>query len=300
MAERRARAGGVPHVPRGDLWEWIQRRTAVALAQGVLEPIQTETVRAPDGGIPFVVRVVSALAARKRRLAARSESHNPFLPADPSLIVGAIGESHLCVLNRFPVIEHHALIVTRDFEDQEAPLTRADFEAAWDCLREMGGLVFYNAGLAAGASQKHRHLQLVPTPLVEPPFATPFDAVQGDADFTGEIGRVSALPFLHGLCRLRAISEKPPDDAADVLFALYLELARAFGCHRHGQPYNLLVCREWMLLVPRSRGQWRGVGVNGLGFAGALMVPGAAELEVLRAEGPLRVLARVAVPLAAG
>jgi sulfate adenylyltransferase (ADP) / ATP adenylyltransferase len=297
MADARARAGAVVHVPRGGLWEAIQRRSELALARGALEPIATETVQVPDGGIPFVVRAVSALASRRRRLAARDPAHDPFLTPDPELVVGAIGQSHLCVLNRFPVIPHHALIVTREFQDQEAPLGRADFAAAWTCLREMGGLAFYNAGEAAGASQKHRHLQLVPTPLVEPPLATPLDAVQGDAEFANEIGRIRALPFLHGLCRLRAIESRSPEQAADVLLALYLELARAFGCQRHGQPYNLLLCREWMLLVPRARGVWRGVGVNGLGFAGALMVPGAAELEVVRREGPLRVLAHVAVPV---
>ncbi|MGH7337244.1 MAG: phosphorylase, partial [Myxococcota bacterium] len=100
-----------------------------------------------------------------------------------------------------------------------------------------------------------------------------------------------------GLSRLRAIANQPPGEAAEVLLGLYRQLARAFGCHRHGQPYNLLVCRDWMLIVPRARAQWRGVNVNGLGFAGALMVPGREELEVLRREGPLRVLAHVAVPI---
>jgi len=110
--------------------------------------------------------------------------------------------------------------------------------------------------------------------------------------------RVPSLPFLHGLSRLRAIADQPPAAASEVLFGLYRQLARAFGCHRHGQPYNLLVTPDWMLIVPRARAQWRGVNVNGLGFAGALMVPGRAELEVVRREGPLRVLAHVAVPLA--
>ena len=139
----------------------------------------------------------------------------------------------------------------------------------------------------------------MPTPIADPPLATPFDAVQADAHFDGGIGRVASLPFLHGLGRLRAIANQPPAEAAEVLLGLYRQLARAFGCHRHGQPYNLLVCRDWMLIVPRARAQWRGVNVNGLGFAGALMVPGREELEVLRREGPLRVLAHVAVPLAA-
>jgi ATP adenylyltransferase/5',5'''-P-1,P-4-tetraphosphate phosphorylase II len=37
--------------------------------------------------------------------------------------------------------------------------------------------------------------------------------------------------------------------------------------------------------------------MNALGFAGAIMVPGSAELEILRREGPLRVLAHLAVPI---
>lgn len=298
MADVHAPYGAPARIARGDLWGAIARRSGAARSTGALEPIATETFPAHDGGIPFVVRVASALAARQRRLAARSDDRraNPFLPADPELIVGAIGESHFCVLNKFPVIAHHALIITRDFQDQEAPLDRGDFEALWTCLRE-GGLAFYNAGAAAGASERHRHLQLVPTPIADPPLATPFDAVQADAHFDGSIGRVASLPFLHGLGRLRAIANQSPAEAAEVLLGLYQQLARAFGCHRHGQPYNLLVCRDWMLIVPRARAQWRGVNVNGLGFAGALMVAGREELEVLRREGPLRVLAHVAVPL---
>lgn len=298
MADARAPFGGSARVARGDLWAAIARRSGTALEVGALEPIETEMFPALDGGIPFVVRIATSLAARKQRLAARSDDRraNPFLPADPDLIVGAVGESHLCVLNKYPVIEHHVLIITREFQDQEAPLDRADFAALWTCLRE-GGLGFYNAGAAAGASERHRHLQLVPMPIGEPPLATPFDAVQVNANFDGGIGRIGSLPYLHGIGRLCAIAEQPAQ-AADVLFELYRQLARAFGCHRHGQPYNLIVCRDWMLIVPRSRAQWRGVNVNGLGFAGALMVPGREELEVLRREGPLRVLANVAVRIA--
>src|SRR5262245_12225731 len=299
MADPHARLGGSAHVARGDLWAAIARRSSTALEAGALEPIETETFPARDGGIPFVVRIATSLAARRQRLAARSDDRraNPFLPADPDLLVGAVGESHFCVLNKYPVIAHHALIITRDFQDQEAPLERADFEALWTCLRE-GGLGFYNAGAAAGASERHRHLQLVPTPIGEPPLPTPFDAVQANANFDGGIGRIASLPYLHGIGRLRAIANQPPAEAAGVLHELYRQLARAFGCHRHGQPYNLIVCRDWMLIVPRSRAQWRGVSVNGLGFAGALMVPGREEFEVLRREGPLRVLAQVAVRLA--
>lgn len=298
MAEQRAALDLPARVARGTLWDAIARRSEAALASDALEPIGTETIPAHDGGIPFVVRFAQDHAARRRRLASRSDQKSPFVPPDPELVVGAIGESHLCVLNKYPVIENHTLIVTRDYQDQLAPLERSDFEAIWTCLREPGGLVFYNAGAAAGASERHRHLQLVPTPIADPPLATPFDAVAADAHFDDGIGRIASLPFLHGVARLRAVASQPPGEAAEPLLGLYQQLARAFACHRHGQPYNLLVTREWMLIVPRARGQWRGIPINGLGFAGALFVPGREELDVVRREGPLRVLAHVAVPLA--
>jgi hypothetical protein len=93
----------------------------------------------------------------------------------------------------------------------------------------------------------------VPTPIADPPLATPFDAVQADAHFDdGSADRVAAVP-----ARDRAAArgrEPAAREAADALLGLYRQLARAFGCHRHGQPYNLLVTREWMLIVPRARG----------------------------------------------
>ncbi len=280
---------------RGELGPAIRRRTRAALAAGALEPISSETVTVAEAGIPFAVRVISGLARRRRVESAGDPPRDPFAPPDPALVVGAIGDHHLCVLNKYPVIDYHALIVTREFEDQETPLGCRDFAALWSCLVETDGLAFYNAGAAAGASQPHRHLQLVPTPLASPLHATPLDAVLEDARFDGGVGRLPALPFLHGLGRLRQLSARAPADAGATLLALYRELARAFACDRPGRPYNLLVCRDWMLFVPRLRADWQGIGVNALGFAGALMVPDRDSLERLRRAGVLRVLSAVAI-----
>lgn len=280
---------------RGSLWRAVRRRTESALACGALEPLDSEVTRVPQRGIPFVVRVVASLA-RRRRAPKPPAGTSPFLPPDPELVVADVSATHVCVLNKYPVIDHHALIVTRAFEAQEAPLTERDLEALWACLLEYDGLGFYNAGEAGGASQRHKHLQLVPTPLASPRHATPLDAVLGEARFGGAVGTVPGLGYLHALARLRAVAGRPPAEAAATLLALYREMARAFGCDRPGRPYNLLVTRDWMLFVPRTRASWRGVGVNALGFAGALAVSDRGELETVRREGPLRVLAGVAVP----
>jgi ATP adenylyltransferase len=60
-------------------------------------------------------------------------------------------------------------------------------------------------------------------------------------------------------------------------------------------PYNLLVTREWMLLLPRSKESFRTISVNSLGFAGSLFVRNERELDTLRALGPMTLLREVAV-----
>ncbi|TMH28158.1 MAG: hypothetical protein E6H63_09175 [Betaproteobacteria bacterium] len=58
-------------------------------------------------------------------------------------------------------------------------------------------------------------------------------------------------------------------------------------------PYNLLVTRDWMLVVPRRQERYESISVNALGFAGSLFVRDAAELELVRRAGPMNVLRAV-------
>ena len=46
------------------------------------------------------------------------------------------------MLNKFPVIDRHLLVVTRQFEDQRAPLDEADFAALATIVGAHGGLGF--------------------------------------------------------------------------------------------------------------------------------------------------------------
>jgi ATP adenylyltransferase len=220
---------------------------------------------------------------------------NPFLPYDEDLFVCDLPPRHVCLLNKYPVLPEHLLIVTRAYEDQESPLTPGDFEALWSVLFECDGLAFYNAGAVAGASQPHRHLQVVPLPLVRGGARTAIDALMEEARFDAVLGRAEQLRFHHALARLRDCAQLPPSLAADSLHGLYTEMARAFGCDRAGRPYNLLVTRDWMLFVPRSREHWHSLSLNALAFAGAILVRDETQLAELRAAGPMSVLERVAV-----
>lgn len=279
----------------------MRTATARARAAGALAPLETRAVDLEERGIRFRVQVAPSLARKPSATDfARGPRRDPFLPFDGNLFVCDLRPDRVCLLNKFPVLRDHLLVATRGFAEQEAPLDPGDFEALWTLLLAEDGLAVYNAGPAAGASQPHRHAHFVPTPLGAGPRRTPIDPVLDTVRFDAEVGRSDALPFHHAVARLRECEGQPPPVAAQALHGLYREMARAFGCDRAGVPYNLLVTREWMLLVPRSREHWEGVSVNGLGFAGALLVPSEAALERVRAAGPLAVLTHVGVRIRPG
>ena len=155
----------------GTLWTRIQKQTRHGLECGALQSIATDYEFVEDNGVNFLVRVLTNLTrkdeAKKKqdKAAKKGKDFNPFLPYEEDLFVSDISQTHLCLLNKFNVVENHLLIVTREFEEQESLLNYQDFQAMWACLREIDGLIFYNGGKIAGASQRHKHLQLVPTPL---------------------------------------------------------------------------------------------------------------------------------------
>jgi ATP adenylyltransferase len=260
--------------------------------RGALVRLATEPHLAAEGGIPFVVRLAPALARKKRARGRQAESRsNPFLPYDEDLFVAALSPDHVCLLNRFAVLEPHLLVVTRNFQPQDAPLEADDFAALGRCLAAIDGVGFFNSGPRAGASQPHKHLQLVP-PLGEGPGRAPLEAVLGRARRDGDTFRVPGLPFDHALARLQSASAGGGQAAASACRTLLRSL---FPGDEPG-PYNLLVTRDWMLAAPRRRGAWQGVEVNALGFAGSLLVRSVEQLAAVRRVGPMAVLRAVGRP----
>jgi len=275
----------------GTLRRRLRRTTAQARASGALIPIDTRAETIIDSGVPFTVRVIENLARKER---AKTRPGDPFLPPEPELLVAGAAPRHLCVLNKFNVVEEHLLIVTREFEEQELLPDAGDFEALLRCMREFPSLGFYNGGKTAGASQRHKHLQLVPLPLY--PDAGP--PIPAEAAL-----KSGALPFLHAWESCPAAwLEDPARYAAEAAGLLEGLLARTGiparqegGRAAQSAPYNMLMTRDWMLVVPRSAESAAGASINALGFAGSLLVRDAAALGSLRALGPMSALRNVAL-----
>jgi len=294
------------------LWDNLVRTSERALRSGALVPVATNFSFIDDHGMSFFVRILSSLsrkyAARKEQdtAAKKGMSVNPFFPPEKELVVADISDTHLAILNKFNVVEHHLLIITRQYEDQDTLLTLKDFEALWLCMAEYESLGFYNGGRDAGASQQHKHLQLVPLPLSPQGPAIPIEPlllnVRRDS---GSLIKIPGFEFVHSFMPLRKELFNSPFDAARETFDIYASmLVQACmkgpakdGLTLQSMPYNLLVTRDWMLLVPRSREYFSDISFNSLAFAGSLFVRNEKQLDQIKAFRPIKALKSVAIPL---
>lgn len=254
------------------LLEEARAATARARADGSLVPLESTCRVHRDGEVDFQVRRISRFVDKP--LGTRAD--DPFRPPYPdALFVRDWPPAHALLLNKFPVLDDHLLLVTRDWADQEEPPGPSDLEALREALAALDGLAFYNGGRAAGASQPHRHLQLVAR---EGLGAVPLEPLLHDAVARG-LDRAPELRFRHAL-----LPELP---TAEALRAHLVALGRPAV---NPGPHTLLAARGWALVVPRSAAKVGGMPVNSLAYAGYLAVKDDAGEAWLARHGPWAVL----------
>lgn len=286
------------------LWPAICARSRQAMADGALQPTRTRTEIIEDHGVSFRICIATSLARKDVRTRQdKGAPLNPFLPPEAALLVGRLSPTHLAVLNKFNVAEHHVLLLPREFEHQETLLTGADFDALQACFDGYDGLAFYNAGCLAGASQMHKHLQVLPLPLGDagPPAPIeklPIETLLIEAPAAATVQRLPQLPFAHAFVWL------PPAVDGRIMLERYRQLLAEIGIteieldgeRRQSAPYNLLITRRWMLLVPRTRERFEGVSLNAACFAGSFLVRNTEQWQLLKDRGPMTALRAVTQP----
>ena len=289
----------------GTLWSKTQQTTQSACKSGTLKSIETEHQLIEQNDICFVVRTKGNLTRKEQAKKEQNQKEkktgkrcDPFLPYEPDMFVGDLSPSHICLLNKFNVVDNHLLIVTRAFEEQTDLLNLNDFSALWFCLQEIDGLAFFNGGKAAGASQKHKHLQLIPLPFMADTIHLPIEKAIANIVFKDSFGRINSFSFRHQVAKLDLSLEHSPQQAAEIMLNKYhallnkLDLADDAKTKQSGA-YNLLATREWILIVPRSQGSFESIPINSLGFAGSLFVRDRNSLELLKKITPLKLLEKV-------
>ena len=263
---------------------------ATATASGALVPLNTSLTKVlGEDGMGFELRHL--LSATPKHLRAAGPKPNPFLPWDQRLEVETIDHSHVVILNKYPVQSAHMLLITQSWEPQTGWLSLNDWRALAFVDATTTGLWFFNSGPDAGASQPHRHLQLLPRAAGEPICTRQNWFIRLAAGQSTQ----EDDPLLLST-RVRSLNSAL---TADELHQTYLTLAKELGL---GEPsvdpqprraYNLLISRHWMAMVRRKIEGIRGFSVNALGFAGSLLSTEASDLAWIHQTGPEALLRAV-------
>ena len=324
------------------LWDDILETYDRAQAAQASSITDTSTDTYLDHEVPFILKIAAVLRDKPKgppastsnttdSLKPKKEWRNPFLPPDNDLFVCHLSSSHSLVLNKFNIVPHHARVITREFIPQEEPLTAADFSATWQVMHAVpgGGLMYFNRGPMSGASQPHKHLQIVPLPLnpsindptKDPPF-WPAIAEATAGKSTGGAGAtsISSFPFANFVARLDSSNKSSPELEGEILaetHATLVDLAykaaeaaaalnSSDNATRSDSPsltatnfsYNTIATKEFMMVVPRSKEGSGPVSCNAMAFAGSFFVRGTDELEFIKEKGPFEILKAVGVPAA--
>ena len=266
------------------------QRSEEAVTSGALCPLSTRVERClGPGDQAFELRHL--MGSPPQHLRPAGPKPNPFLPWDQRLELEPVGLNHVLIMNKYPVQIGHMLLISRRWAPQTGWLTPLDWQAVHAVRQDSEGLWFFNSGPSAGASQPHRHLQLLPRESGESlcPREGWWLTRLGS---TGESGRGDLLEI-----HTNAVSFQT--DSAEALHSSYLELCQAQGIGHPGldtsprKPYNLLFGDHWMGLVSRSRDECHGFSVNALGFAGYLLCSERSDRSWLDRHGPEALLKEV-------
>ncbi len=277
-------------------WRKALEESTIATQKGALIPLSTHLIKLTNlKQIDFEFReLLTTLPKYQYR---NEDQSNPFKPWDKRLEISRINQTHVLILNKYPVQIGHMLLISNEFKKQSDWLTIADFEALREVEKDTSGLWFFNSSPLAGASQPHRHIQLLRR--------DPYQAIcPRESWYKEHLNKLndSNDPLSNSSAVLERIYYEE-QSSANELYDHYLELASKLliGSPINNKaptlPYNLLISNKWIALIRRSREEIHGFNLNALGFAGYILITKNSNMKWLIANGPEKLLSELVEPI---
>ena len=209
--------------------------------------------------------------------------------SDERLIIAKLNGTHDLAFNLFAVDDAQLMMLTCDsYRRQYEPLDIEDFEAALKILRDLDDTyVIYNGGQNAGCSRMHKHLQ----GLKGPPHA--FDVLINDG---------AKVPFEYFKHHFQGgLESTPAQEIVNVYQALLARSRAALGL-KEEEPcaHNVVLWRDWLLVIPRSSAYFEKTSGNAAGMCGSPWVPEQSQVDEWMRLGPGNVLRALGVPRSDG
>jgi len=266
-------------------WEKALQKTKISINSKSLFPLQTTDItKNLYKGNDFIIRELDITKFKKNTLI--GPKINPFKPWDKILEIDSIGNGHQLILNKYPVQLGHVLLITNEWKEQNGWLDIKDWEAIKEVNKDTSGLWFFNSGPLAGASQPHRHIQLLrrdPSELSCPREKWILDL--NNVNYENEKFSKNIL--------LKKFSKSLNEEN---IHEIYKDLAYKLGLgeprkdKKPRYPYNLIFTNRWIILIKRKTDNLFGISINALGYAGYILVTEKSDINYLRKFGPEKLL----------
>ena len=266
-------------------WEKALQKTKISINSKSLFPLQTTDItKNLYKGNDFIIRELDITKFKKNTLI--GPKINPFKPWDKILEIDSIGNGHQLILNKYPVQLGHVLLITNEWKEQNGWLDIKDWEAIKEVNKDTSGLWFFNSGPLAGASQPHRHIQLLrrdPSELSCP--REKWILALNNLNYKNE-------KFTKNII-LKKFSKSLNEEN---IYEIYKDLSYNLGLgdprndKKPKYPYNLIFTDRWMIIIKRKTDNLFGISINALGFAGYILVTENSDIKYLRELGPEKLL----------
>ena len=218
----------------------------------------------------------------------------------PDQIIGTMNNTHVLALNIYPVFRPQYLLLSLDsYRSQDDHLDLQDIEAAWSflCSVQSPHYVMYNCTKEAGCSRYHKHMQIVPKPEVADSSPAGFRLFPDLQD------REVHVPYVYFLRYFNCVGQGLLVDGK-LIFSIYLDLLR--DCRKASDvggddstrlcPHNVVLVKEWIIMIPRRRGSFKGLSANSAGMMGMPTTSNEKLVKVWTDMGPAKVLSELGLP----
>jgi ATP adenylyltransferase len=222
--------------------------------------------------------------------------------------------THRLLFNKFPIVNEHVLLVTREFISQYTHMRIEEIENSILLMTLMDGLIFFNGGKNAGASQPRKHVQCFPmTALYNGSFGI-FEVIRDDSclskivDFEYhafyEIGKFNEAGIKHLVCKfdkelidvLRSSCYQNYKELSVVIFGIYLDMLKLLSLYENSEKiekdYSFLMTHEWILVIPRKANivQFDGceLNLNSAAYTLSLLIRSEEEKKVIMQKNILK------------
>ncbi len=266
-------------------WEKALQKTKISINSKSLFPLNTTDITNKlYKGNDFVIRELDISKLKKNTFI--GPKINPFKPWDNILEIDPIGKDHQLILNKYPVQLGHLLLITNKWKEQKGWIDLKDWEAIKEVNKDTTGLWFFNSGPLAGASQPHRHIQL----LRRDPLELTCPREKWILDFNNENYKNQIF------CQNIILKKFSKTLNEENIYEIYKDLSYKLGLgepktdKKPRYPYNLIFTNHWMLLIRRKTDNLHGISVNALGFAGYILVTEKSDIKYLKTFGPEKLL----------